>query len=192
MPEDFIWEKTATTREVALQVDAILKHDPVIETTLSDNPMEEGIDTTDHVVPRPGSFQVEAIISDRLADGTVQEGRALAAFETLERLARGVFLDVMVPFQGLVENVLLQRVSTSLGPELGVEVLRFSASFRRVRIGQSQQVPAPARREPKTKPTRDDGYKPPELVYAHTAERGRTLARRYLVDALSDRSRQGD
>ncbi len=196
MPEDFLWEKTATTRDLALQVDAVTKYDPGFETQLSDNPMEEGIDTTDHAVPRPATFQVEVIISDRYlgVDGqpVVQVGRALAAFETLERLAQGVFLDVMVPFRGLVEGVLLQRGSTSFGPGDGEETLRVSLSFRQVRIGQSEQVPAPARREPKTKPTRDDGYKPPKLVYAHTADRGRTIARRYFVDALTDRNRSGD
>lgn len=184
-----LYEKQVDSRTPALEVDLIVSADLSVETTATDNPVEEGADVTDHVVSRPDVVRVEAIVSDRLQDGTLQEGRARAAWETLQDLSGdGVLLDLVTPLAGIYENVLLLSLNAKLDATTGESFLRFSATFREVRFGQSEQVAAPVRKEPKTKPTKDDGYKPPKLVYAHTADRGRT-ALRTLGDYFTDRNR---
>lgn len=192
MPLTLLYEKGFDTRTPALEVDTIVSTSFSLQTVTTENAVEEGADVSDHAKRKQDGIQLEAIVSDRMPDGTLQEGRARAAYETVQRLADGVLLDVTVPLAGVYENVMLLGLDAKLTPDTGEGQLRFTASFRQQRFGQSEQVAAPVRRETKAKTTKDDGYKAPKLVYAHTAERSRTILRRYVVDRISDSGRTGD
>lgn len=176
----------------SLAVDVVLKSGLTTSSQTTDFPVEDGSETTDHIINRPLTLQVEAMVSDRPLEGDYTEGRARSAWELLQGWrVDGALLLMVTPLLGEFDNLLLQDLSSSFESGDSGEVLRFSASLKQVRFATSDQVPAPARKEPKTKPNVELGTKTTGDPDARTKEKARSLLLEYGVDSLLDPSRAG-
>ena len=162
-------------RTPALDVDVVLTAGTSVEVQLTDNPVEDGADITDHQVDRPRSHEVTAIVTDRPMSGAHMPGRALAAWQTLNELkASQEMLIVVLPLVGEQVSARLTRFSSDFTVEVGQEALRFTASLREVRVATSQRVPAQKRRESKLKPNMELGDKSGTPADAATAGKSKT------------------
>lgn len=172
------------TRGQPFEVDNILSSGVTSDSALTDNPVEDGTDITDNQTDKPDSQEVEAVVSDRPIDGSYQPGRARAAWDKLNELKRGrPMLELALPLFGSQTSVRLQRFSATINNSTGVEVLRFTASFREVEVKTSQRVPVEKRKVTKAKgPVElgDQSTLPADTALSETA---RTVAKQFL-DAL--------
>ena len=178
----------------SLEVDVLLKVSVNTTSQTTDFPVEDGSQTTDHIIDQPLRLEIEAMVADQptSGDGEEQQGRARSAWELIQEWRTSAALLLMVaPGYGDFDNLLLENVSSSLQSGDTGEVLRFSASLKQVRFAQSDLVPAPARKEPKTKPNAESGTKTTSDPDGQTKERSRSLLKEYVLDSLVDPSRAG-
>lgn len=176
----------------SLEVDVLTKVAVTTASQTTDFPIEDGSQTTDHIVDQPVRLEIEAMVADQPTDGEYQEGRARSAWERIQEWRKAAALLLLVaPGYGDFDNLLLENVSSSLQSGDTGEVLRFSASLKQVRFAQSDVVPAPARREPKAKPNVELGTKTTSDPDGQTKERSRSLLKEYVLDSLVDPSRAG-
>lgn len=176
----------------SLEVDVLTKVAVTTASQTTDFPVEDGSQTTDHIIDQPIRIEIEAMVADRPTDGEAQEGRARSAWERIQEWRKSAALLLLVaPGYGDFDNLLLENVSSSLQSGDTGEVLRFSASLKQVRFASSDVVPAPARKEPKTKPNVELGKKTTGDPDGQTKERSRSLLKEYVLDSLVDPSRAG-
>lgn len=176
----------------SLEVDVLTKVAVTTASQTTDFPVEDGSQTTDHIIDQPIRIEIEAMVADQPTDGEPQEGRARSAWERIQEWRKSAALLLLVtPGYGDFDNLLLENVSSSLQSGDTGEVLRFSASLKQVRFAQSDVVPAPARKEPKAKPNAESGKKTTGDPDGQTKERSRSLLKEYVLDSLVDPSRAG-
>lgn len=166
---------------LVLEVDNVFSVGTGREVQLTDNPVEEGVDITDHQVEKPEAHEVEALVTDYPAEGGHVPGRARAAWDTLTELQQGKsMLAVVLPMVGEKRQVRLLRFDSTFSSATGTDSLRFKATFREVRMATSQRVPALKRKETSKKPTLELGQQSASPADAATAEKSRTLLKQFL------------
>lgn len=175
------------TRTPALEVDTVISAGTSSEVQLTDNPVEDGADVTDHQVERNDAHEVEAVVTDHPMSGTPQPGRARAAWETLKEVKKSREVLVLVlPLVGDQLSVRLQSHRLTANVGTGADALRFTASFRQVRVVASQRVPALKRKETKLKPEVELGEQSTTLADDATAGRSRTLLKQLITSLRGD------
>ncbi len=162
----------------SITVDAVLSETHTLESETTDNPVEQGIDVTDHIRPRPRTLRMEGLISEVPVPGPSIDGYGPASQQTPGGLN---FSGVSAPdntrpgtaYQTLVaiwENGVLLTIATALETYDNMVMvsapvarkagdglsLHFSAAFKEIRIVKSQVVSVP-RLLPKTKPNSKTG-----------------------------------
>lgn len=176
----------------SLDVDILTKVAVTTASQTTDFPVEDGSQTTDHIIDQPIRIEIEAMVADRPTDGEAQEGRARSAWERIQEWRTSAALLLLVaPGYGDFDKLLLENVSSSLQSGDTGEVLTFSASLKQVRFASSDVVPAPARKEPKAKPNVELGKKTTGEPDERTKEVARSFLKEYGLDALLDPSRAG-
>lgn len=186
MPHVLLYRISAdgTTRTPAVEVDTVISAGTSSEVQLTDNPVEDGADVTDHQVERNDTHEVEAGVTDFPMSGPPQPGRARATWEMLKELrSTREVLALGLPVLGEQQSVRIQRLSATFNVGTGAGALRFTASLRQVRVVASQRVPALKRKESKLKPELELGEQSTTPADTATTERSRTLLKQ-LVTSL--------
>lgn len=162
----------------SITVDAVLSETHSLESETTDSPVEQGIDLTDHIRPKPRTLRMEGLVSEVPVPNASIDGYAAASQTTPAGLT---FTGVSPPdntrpgkaYRTLVaiwENQVLLTIATALESYDNMvmvsapvtrkagdgQSLHFSATFKEIRVVQSQVVSVP-RTLPKTKPTTKTG-----------------------------------
>jgi hypothetical protein len=136
----------ARSRIAALEVTATLSEGHSRQADVTEHPMETGADAADHIRPKPTLLRLEGVVSD----GVPQPGGVALttdqAYAALERI-----LDTAEPVTIATSLREYQNmVMTSLDvprDARGGHALRFTASFKSVRLVQTQSTTILQRRE---------------------------------------------
>jgi len=133
-------------------VDASISEDHGAEVATTDNPVEVGVDVTDHARPMPRTFTMTGVVSDTpLVQGlSAIPGRSLSAYKQLLELHDTPQLITVVTGLQTYTNLLMVALHAPRDAKTGHSV-PFSASFKEVQIVESQTIQI-ARKVPKTKP----------------------------------------
>lgn len=141
-----------------LVMDAVISRSVTLTATPTKNPVEEGIEVTDHVQIQPIEFDIEGAVSntpifsrsdfglpiptnDDAGDGPYplgEPGRAQAAKKLLMDLhASQTLVTVLAPHDEQFDNMLVQSVSM---PDEKTDMLKFTVHVVELRIVQTQLV----------------------------------------------------
>jgi hypothetical protein len=160
-----------------LVLDAVISRSLTLTATPTSNPVEEGIEVTDHVQVMPIEFDIEGAISntpifsrtdfglappaqDDVGDTPYplgQPGRAQEAKKLLQQLhASQTLVTVLAPPDEQFENMLIQSVSI---PDEKTDMLKFTVHVKELRIVRTQLVKLPATKSPRGKTQTSEGKK---------------------------------
>lgn len=150
------------TRETGESVtfDAMIRESHTVEVRVTEHPIEQGADVSDHAQARPRDFSVSVVVSEtpvqtapNFSISTAvlipQEGASLGGvqnrvrefFDFLAEIAEaGEFVDVVTPKMGLVSGVIITRIPLEVD---NINVGRFTVGFRKVRIAERVTVLIP-------------------------------------------------
>jgi hypothetical protein len=164
----------------SLTLDASLSEDHASEVELTDNPVETGVNITDHKRKKPAQVTIVGVISNTplefLSFLSGLNDRAETAWQTLKDLQAGEELLTIVTTLQVYENMQIVSLSAPRNKDLG-NTLEFTAVCREVFTADSETVEAPTvARPPKAKA----GVKPTSEVTGPK----QTLAAK-LADTLS-------
>ena len=166
---------------IVLTFDATISERHVSESEITDYPVEEGSDHTDHYRSRPLEFQMSGMVTESpiivdLAnnqppnrtgqdDGT-RVGSAYAFLEQARSL--GDFVRVFTRFR-TYSNMLIRRISAPRNARVGEAVI-FDLEFRQIRFGELAFVRAPRPSNPGRNSRQNRGDKATEAVSAAAAQ----------------------
>jgi hypothetical protein len=156
-----IFYTTAQGQVVSIQLDASLEETHRDETEITDSPVEQGIDISDHIRAKPTHLTIKGMVTNWPTNagngtrsqsvqlpsgGTFQNstlaawvaGRAEQAYEQLLQLKAGVLVSVTTTLR-TYGNMALQSLEVPRSAKIGDSV-QFTASFKEVQIVQNQTV----------------------------------------------------
>lgn len=141
--------------------DATLKEGHRAKNVITRQPVEQGVDITDHVRPEPDELSLDAIItnsplnSDGLDPNSVNN--ASAAYQLLLSLKNdATFLSVSTALRDY-DNMIISSIDVDRDKTTG-QVLAVKLAFQSVLLVSSQQVPIPAK--PSGTAKKQEGMKP--------------------------------
>lgn len=170
----------------SITVDAVLSETYSLTSETTDNPVEQGIDITDHIRPKPRTYRLDGFVSEVpvpgpattaygpatqvAGDGTVFSGvsppddsRPGKVYRTLVAIWQNQVLLTIATAMETYDNMAMLSAPVTRKSGDG-RSLHFSATFKEIRIVQSQVVSVP-RRLPKTKPhVKTGGTEPSTLT----------------------------
>src|SRR5438132_10006682 len=157
--------KRTRTRIDTLELDAAIAEMHSGANEITDHPVEDGADITDHVRVKPDTVTIEGIISNtpvvassaRFEGGletseqngvlvvsgvgadTLDEARADSAYQQLLKIKEDRLPVVIITSLRQYERMVLERLNVPRDARTG-SALRFSATFRQVRTVASERV----------------------------------------------------
>lgn len=140
--------------------DATLRESHRIEARVTDHPVEDGVDVSDHVQTRPRFFSLTVLVSETpiqipsfraaglrsnlaISEPSLIDvpNRVKEIFDFLEDVMNeGEFVDVVTPKFGLIEECLIVNMPVDIS---NVNAGRFTVSFRKVRRAELVTVSIP-------------------------------------------------
>lgn len=137
------------------EIDAALKEEHAREAIVTEYPIEEGSDVTDHVLPKPKRYSLDGVVSDtpmggmreiRANQGAFVEGEttfgvkpsddALAKLEEIFENRKAVTIETELK---TYENMFMESLSVPRDKETG-EALRFSAKFKQGKFIKNERT----------------------------------------------------
>lgn len=154
MPLTFLYTDTGGSPQ-QLVVDASLSERKSTKVQITEHPVEEGANISDHVRRLPTAWDVEGLLVDfpledggrggfdfaaslRQADG---DGRAGALYAQLEALQETATLLEVHSGRGVLADMVIENLTETRTVREGRGAVRFQASLRNLRIVSSQTVP---------------------------------------------------
>jgi hypothetical protein len=126
-------------------IDATPQENHTHALTLTDHPVERGADVTDHARVKPDILSLDCCLSDG-----AEPGRASAIYERLRLLQDNAVLLTVLTSLRQYENMVMESLSV---PRTAKDAggVRFSASFKQVRLVQNRTTVVTVTKEPITK-----------------------------------------
>lgn len=153
----FLFRVSGPTQPLAaLSLDASVQEVHAREAVVTEHPVEKGSDVGDHVRPRPITLQVEGLISNTPIGSAVDFARAKNAFAQLEEAWQAGTLFTIYTSLKTYENLVIANLSAPRDCRTG-EALRFSATFRQIRVVSTQRVQVPKTKVVAAKPKAKKG-----------------------------------
>lgn len=126
-------------------VDATIQETHTLAATTTDFPVEGSFDGTDSVQPKPRQYAMQGVFTNTPISTTARESAPgvagpaeEAAAQMRDFLLKGRLLTIATEHQRY-ENFVMLEFTVPRSAEIG-EALRFSATFKEIRIVQSQSV----------------------------------------------------
>lgn len=162
----------------SITVDATLSESHSLESETTDSPVEQGIDITDHIRPKPRTYRMEGLISEVPVPNASIDGygpssqlgtngisfqgvsppdntRPGKAYQTLVAIWENQVLLTIATALETYDNMVMLSAPVARKSGDGLS-LHFSATFKQIRVVQSQVVSVP-RTLPKAKPNAKTG-----------------------------------
>lgn len=164
-----------------IELDASISESHMGEVEITEHPVEQGANVSDHARPKPDILTIEGMVSNTPvnrsqnqrkiesqgfqltsatnADSIVgQPGVAETAYTKLLALKDSGKLITVATKLRAYQNMILKSLTVPRDSKTG-DVLRFQATFQRIRIAQNKAVDLPIK-EPQHKPKTNKGKKP--------------------------------
>ena len=142
MPQVALTFKVTPAVIDSLTVDATIEEVHTAEVDTTENPVEQGVDVTDHARPKPRPLQMEGIVSDTPlpspAGGAVP-GRSLSAYKQLLDLWASPRLITITTGLETYSNMVMKSLVVTRNASSG-RAVRFRAMFQEVQLVQNQTV----------------------------------------------------
>ncbi len=141
---------------VIIELDASISQSHELGAEVTDHPVEDGVDITDHVRPKPARVTIQGVVSAHplVADGqTVEAGREIDAWAVLEEIILQRLPVTLVTTLRVYQDVILLAVSTI---RQGERAIYPQLELRQIRRAQQQVVTLPPERI-KTVPQKASG-----------------------------------
>lgn len=151
------------TKLDTITLDATISEAHEGEVDVTEHPVEQGADVTDHARPKPDNYMLTGLISDTplspgqarragVAEGTVKEipGRSQLVYEQLRTLKDTGKLITVVTGLRTYENMLVTKLSAPRDNKTG-DALMFTMGLRQIRIVQNKTTQVVVAIEPKAK-----------------------------------------
>lgn len=122
--------RVAPTKLDTLELDLTLREGHDRSADVTDHPIEDSLDVTDHVKLKAQRYTIEGLITNTPFDKTPDGGITQAAFDALDALV-GRVVTVRTRFK-VYENMVLEQLSIPRD-KTGGESLRFTGSFKQIR-----------------------------------------------------------
>lgn len=143
--------------------DATVSESHDISNDITDHPVEDGGNVSDHIRGKPFYLTIEAAVSDKPIDpGTIEPGRALAVYERLKALAKGQVFTVATGV-GDYDSMAIESLSLPRSSTTG-KALRLMLKLKQIRIVRTKVVQLRATSVPRAKGKVKTGKQVPKLV----------------------------
>lgn len=182
--------KPTLVRIDSIELDASISESHVGEVEVTEHPVEQGANVTDHVRPKPDTLTIEGFVSNtplnraqnkravesqgfRLSTTSErdvivgQPGNAETAYTKLRELKDSGTLITVTTKLRTYDNMVIKSLSVPRDAKVG-DALKFSATFQRITIVQNKTVFLPIRQS-NHKPLTKKGKKPSKPVAAAEA-----------------------
>lgn len=198
MPELTLLFKTTPAKIDQLVLDASVTESHTGEVEVTEHPVEQGANIADHARPKPDSVTIEGIVSNTplshaqatritesqgvtfettsLADAIAgQAGNAESALATLRDLKDNPRLVTIVTALHTYDSMILISLSVPRDARSG-DALRFTATFRQVRLVSNKTTTQTVAKEPKAKKKVSTGKQVAKPLDEAEAEKRRSAA----------------
>jgi hypothetical protein len=132
-----------------LTIDAVISQGDDVAVTITDHPIENGADVTDHIRDEPDKITIEGIVSRtpiELAPKLIEmdPSRHEAAWEMIYAWAKKHILVKVVTSARTYENMAIESASRVRSRDVG-EALQFAMKLKQIIMVSSSEVAAPKR-----------------------------------------------
>jgi len=128
--------------DVLVLIDVVVTEQHASDVTITDHPVEKGVDITDHFQPKPRALRLDCVVTDTPLDaGSVATpGRSRDAYAAVERLQAEGKLITVTTLLRQYENLLVEHLGAPIDASTG-DGLKFSLTLREIRTVESKTVP---------------------------------------------------
>ena len=149
-------------------VDASIAETHVLENEITDHPVEQGANISDHSRPMPDSFTMECVVSNTPilpdAAGARPEnkpGRAKATYEALKKLRdEGTLIDVVTSLV-TYKSMVVKAVSIPRDAKTS-DALKFSITLKQIRVVKNKLTASVKAAAPQAKKKAETGKQTPK------------------------------
>lgn len=124
-------------QSTSLTLDVVPNETHASSNTLTDNPVENGLNVTDHSRPDPNNLTMDCLVSNTPLGQPVDSTRALTAYNTLEQLRLSGTLCTVVTTLKTYTSMGIVSISATRKSE-NYNALEFTIVFKFVRIVQNK------------------------------------------------------
>lgn len=130
-----------------ITIDAVVTETHGHQLQVTEHPVEEGADITDHARVRPDTITLDCAVTDTPRGSEPAPGRSAAIYEQLRLLMDTAKLVTVVTTLRVYESMVLESLSA---PRTAKEAggLRFTATLREIRVVQNKTSIVTVTREP--------------------------------------------
>lgn len=177
-----------------IQFDATVSESHTSTATVTDHPVEDGVDLTDHIRRSHDELRITGVVSDlplpavegqfdnpqpANTGGSASPGeRATSAYQWLrETKDQGKLLLITTTLRDY-KNMVITSIGVTRDSKSS-RVVNAEIQLREVLIASTEQGPAPVPAEPKKAPKKDSGRKPNDAETGANKEDGSTLYNLY-------------
>ncbi len=170
----------------AIELEATLQESFTGTAAVTDHPVEDGADITDHIRRQPETLELRGIVSNYplvvlssararpIQPGGDPSQRAEEAFAFLRDLKdRGQTVDVSTTLSDYF-NFAITSISVTRDKD-SRQIVDLSISLREIQIARTEQVAAPATKEPQRKGRSSKGRKPKTTPPAPAAQKSQSI-----------------
>jgi hypothetical protein len=146
-------------------IDAELEGDHRWSATITEHPVEEGVDIVDHISPRPVEITISGLVSDTPLEPLASQrgpNPSRDAFEHLRDLHAAREPVTIETSLDVFEDMALESFDVPTSAEIG-DAFEFSATFRRIEIRSNERTTIPVTVPQAAKKVRR-GKRPAKLV----------------------------
>jgi hypothetical protein len=126
------------------EIDAVLRENHEYESTVTDYPLDEGSDASDHVINKPVTITLDSVVSDTpigaLADrrgtDTLPSSDAIAKLRRIRAARQPI---VIVTTKGVYSSVVMQSLRIPVDANTGA-ALAFTAVFKQLYITETART----------------------------------------------------
>jgi len=190
-----------------LTFDVVESEEVTLDNEVTDNPVEEGADVSDHVRQKPDVVRITATVSNTSttgaqatyhpemrppkfvlkskADNKRPGDDALELLKQLREAGDPVELYLGTKEHGRsYESMEITSLSFPRDAKTG-DVLRFSASFKKVRIAESETVAAPKTAVPRSQGTTERGTQPAKTTSGADSDKAGSTYHHWFGESVS-------
>lgn len=148
-------------QNVSISLDVVPSENHQISSSITDHPVEEGANVSDHARPDPDILTLECVISNTPLGASADPNRSQNAWVALRGLRDRGALVTVVTTLGRYESMEIQSVSVTRDAPT-YNALSFTVTFKKIRVVQNRLTSVKVSRQRNVASKVDTGTQTPE------------------------------